>query len=57
MAKSPEKTAKGDTKATAKKAKPAGGARGGTRRSEGAKPPRVLKRRGRPGNIRHQGRK
>lgn len=29
MAKSPEKTAKGDTKATAKKAKPAGGARGG----------------------------
>ncbi|PCG08373.1 ribonuclease R [Sphingomonas ginsenosidimutans] len=36
---------------------PAGGARGGTRRSEGAKPPRVLKRRGRPGNIHHQGRK
>ena len=29
----------------------------GARRGDGAKPPRVLKRRGRPGNIRHQGRR
>ena len=34
-----------------------GGGRGGGRGAAGRKPPRVLKRRGRPGNIRHQGKR
>ncbi|HVI97448.1 MAG TPA: RNB domain-containing ribonuclease [Sphingomonas sp.] len=33
------------------------GGGGGEPRGRGGKPPRVIKRRGRPGNIRHQGRK
>ncbi|MBW6527578.1 RNB domain-containing ribonuclease [Sphingomonas sp. RHCKR7] len=35
----------------------AGGGGGGRARESDRRPPRVLKRRGRPGNIRHQGRK